>query len=96
MAAAALAAGADGLLIEVHHEPDMAWVDGPQSLTLEGFSHLMNRLRALAPAMGRWVAPGKVCENAGSHPMEELDLERPPRGGDVDSVGTKDREELQA
>jgi len=51
MAKAAVAAGADGLLIEVHPDPDHALSDGPQSLTLEGFADLMRELRALRSAM---------------------------------------------
>ena len=43
---AALAVGADGLIIEVHPDPDSALSDGPQSLTLEGFNALMQDLRA--------------------------------------------------
>jgi 3-deoxy-7-phosphoheptulonate synthase len=43
---AALAVGADGLMIEVHPDPDRALSDGPQSLTLEGFDALMRDLRA--------------------------------------------------
>lgn len=53
MAYAALAAGADGLLIEVHPEPDKALSDGAQSLTLEMFSEMMQKLRKLAPVVGR-------------------------------------------
>ena len=41
---AALAVGADGLLIEVHPDPEHALSDGPQSLTLEGFAELMRTL----------------------------------------------------
>ncbi len=96
MSAASLVAGADGLLIEVHHEPDMAWVDGPQSLTLQGFAHLMNRLRALAPAIGRWVAPGKARETTVLHPMEELSLEKAPREEGNQANGNESHEELQA
>ncbi|MGL4555822.1 MAG: 3-deoxy-7-phosphoheptulonate synthase, partial [Gemmataceae bacterium] len=48
MALAALAAGADGLLIEVHPEPDKAMSDGAQSLDFAGFSALMAQLRRLA------------------------------------------------
>jgi len=55
MALAAVAAGADGLLIEVHPHPDKALVDGPQSLSLEEFAQFMVKLRALAPAVGRVV-----------------------------------------
>ncbi len=53
MALAALACGADGLLIEVHPQPDEALSDGPQSLTLEQFGSLMAELRRIAPAVGR-------------------------------------------
>ncbi len=53
MAKAALAAGADGLIIEVHPHPDKALVDGNQSLSLEEFDRLMLELKALAPILGR-------------------------------------------
>jgi len=56
LARAAVAAGADGVLIEVHPEPDRAWSDGPQSLTPEMFATLMSELRALAPALSRGIA----------------------------------------
>ncbi len=53
MAAAGLAAGADGLLVEVHPDPPAAASDGPQSLTFEQFKSLMGRLHAVAAAAGR-------------------------------------------
>jgi 3-deoxy-7-phosphoheptulonate synthase len=53
MARAAVAAGADGLLIEVHNDPDHALSDGAQSLTPSEFSQLMNELRIIAPAVNR-------------------------------------------
>ena len=53
MARAAVAAGADGLLIEVHPDPDRALSDGPQSLHAEQFSELMDQLRRIAPVLGR-------------------------------------------
>jgi 3-deoxy-7-phosphoheptulonate synthase len=53
MARAAVAAGADGLIIEVHHDPDRALSDGAQSLRPEQFSDLMNQLRIIAPAVDR-------------------------------------------
>jgi 3-deoxy-7-phosphoheptulonate synthase len=53
MARAAVAAGADGLLIEVHNDPDHALSDGAQSLTPPEFSQLMNELRIIAPAVNR-------------------------------------------
>ena len=53
MARAAVAAGADGLLIEVHHEPDKALSDGPQSLYPEQFEQLMRDLYVIAPVVGK-------------------------------------------
>lgn len=58
MARAAVAAGADGLLIEVHPEPCKALCDGPQSLTPEDFDSLMAELRTVAAAVGRVVGGG--------------------------------------
>jgi 3-deoxy-7-phosphoheptulonate synthase len=52
MARAALALGADGLMVEVHPNPDKALSDGPQSLTPAQFTTLMESLRAIAPAVG--------------------------------------------
>jgi 3-deoxy-7-phosphoheptulonate synthase len=56
MARASLAAGADALLIEVHHDPDNAFSDGAQSLFPDQFVKLMDELRMIAPAVGRKVA----------------------------------------
>ncbi len=53
MSRAAVAAGADGLLIEVHPDPDHALSDGAQSLAPEQFVELMNQLRLVAAAVGR-------------------------------------------
>jgi 3-deoxy-7-phosphoheptulonate synthase len=53
MARAAVAAGADGLLIEVHPNPDKALSDGAQSLRPEQFDELMTQLKAIAAAVGR-------------------------------------------
>ncbi|HEY2595765.1 MAG TPA: hypothetical protein VGK33_17880, partial [Chloroflexota bacterium] len=52
----AAAAGADGLIIEVHPEPETALSDGPQSLTLEGFEALMHTLEQVLSAVGRPLA----------------------------------------
>ncbi len=56
MALAAVAAGADGLMIEVHPSPDNALKDGAQSLTFEHFDDLMKQLTPIAAAVGRTVA----------------------------------------
>jgi 3-deoxy-7-phosphoheptulonate synthase len=55
MALAGIAAGADGLLIEVHPQPEVALSDGPQSLKPGKFSALMKDLRRIAQAVGREV-----------------------------------------
>ena len=56
MARASLAAGADALLIEVHHDPDKALSDGAQSLFPDQFAKMMDALRMIATAVGRQVA----------------------------------------
>jgi len=55
MARAAVAAGADGLIIEVHCDPDHAWSDGAQSMFPVQFDRLMAELRIIAPAIGRSI-----------------------------------------
>ncbi|HVR38464.1 MAG TPA: 3-deoxy-7-phosphoheptulonate synthase, partial [Thermoanaerobaculia bacterium] len=50
-----VAAGGDGLLIEVHHEPEKAVCDGPQSLYPDQFARLMDELRIIVPAVGRTI-----------------------------------------
>ena len=53
MSLAAIAAGADGLIVEVHNDPKNALCDGAQSITPEQFSGLMDKLSVLAPCVGR-------------------------------------------
>jgi 3-deoxy-7-phosphoheptulonate synthase len=55
MAKAAIAAGADSLMIEVHPNPAKALSDGPQSLTPERFDRLMQELAVIGKAVGRWA-----------------------------------------
>lgn len=55
MSMAAVAAGADGLIIEVHPDPERARSDGPQQLTPDGFSQLMRDLDPLTKALGRRI-----------------------------------------
>ncbi len=64
VALAAIAAGADGLQIEVHPNPDQALSDGAQSLTPANFAKLMDRVRILGEAIGRPVAPRVEAERA--------------------------------
>jgi 3-deoxy-7-phosphoheptulonate synthase len=53
LAAAAIAAGADGVMVEVHHDPETALSDGPQSLRPEAFREMVGRLKGIAVAMGK-------------------------------------------
>jgi len=59
MARAAVAAGADGIMVEIHPNPDKALSDGPQSLPFEEFSLLMNRCRIIATTLGRRLGKAK-------------------------------------
>jgi 3-deoxy-7-phosphoheptulonate synthase len=52
-AKASVAAGADGIIIEVHPHPDEAWSDGRQSLKPEKFAQLVHDMKAIAQAVGR-------------------------------------------
>jgi 3-deoxy-7-phosphoheptulonate synthase len=56
MSLAAIASGADGLILEMHPEPAKALSDGPQSLTPEDLEHLMTQLYKIIPAVGRHIA----------------------------------------
>lgn len=55
MSLAAIAAGADGIMVEVHIDPDAALCDGPQALTVAQFDSMMVKLRAIASIVGRTV-----------------------------------------
>jgi len=65
MARAAVAAGADGLLIEVHNNPEKALSDGAQSLYPEQFESLMGELRIIAPVLGRALPLARVPAREG-------------------------------
>ncbi|HHJ53600.1 MAG TPA: 3-deoxy-7-phosphoheptulonate synthase, partial [Caldithrix abyssi] len=58
MARAAVAAGADGLMIEVHHDPEHALSDGAQSLYPDQFDELMKQIRVIAEVIGRRINGG--------------------------------------
>jgi len=64
LARAAIACGADGIIVEVHNDPDTALSDGRQSLTLAGFGEMMGQLRGIASAMGRQVAGRRQVQAA--------------------------------
>lgn len=62
LALASVAAGADGLIIEVHNDPPHALSDGAQSLTPAQFAALTARLREVAPLFGKTIAERKTAE----------------------------------
>ena len=66
MARAAVAAGADGLLIEVHNNPEKALSDGAQSLYPQQFDRLMGELRIIAPVLGRTLPLARPAVPQGS------------------------------
>jgi 3-deoxy-7-phosphoheptulonate synthase len=56
MARASVAAGADGIMVEVHHDPVRALSDGPQSLYPDQFAQMMKEIRLIAQAINRHIA----------------------------------------
>ena len=58
MSRAAIASGADGILVEVHNQPDKALSDGPQSLYPDQFARMMDELEQIAPVVGRSLPRG--------------------------------------
>ena len=63
---ASVAVGADGLIIEVHHQPDKALSDGMQSLYPDQFDELMAQVRQIAPVVGRTVASASSSDSCAS------------------------------
>ena len=64
MARAAVASGADGILVEVHHQPDKALSDGPQSIYPGQFATMMDEIQQIAPVVGRNLPRGIHIEAA--------------------------------
>ncbi len=79
MARAAIAAGADGLLIEVHHDPANALSDGPQSLFPEQFEQLMRDLYVIAPVVGKQLDFGYLDKAAAPLPLSSVRTDRQRR-----------------
>jgi 3-deoxy-7-phosphoheptulonate synthase len=69
---AAVAVGADGLIVEVHNQPDKALSDGMQSLYPDQFDELMAQVRQIAPVVGRTVGPA-----VGKNRIETLQTPEP-------------------
>jgi 3-deoxy-7-phosphoheptulonate synthase len=70
MARAAIAAGADGVIVEMHPNPDRALSDGAQSLHPDQFRSLVLELRKVAEAIGRRVTPTR--EGQGDHEPDRI------------------------
>jgi 3-deoxy-7-phosphoheptulonate synthase len=71
MARAAVAAGADALMIEVHHDPDNALSDGPQSLYPEQFGRLMRDIYTIAPVVGKQLDFDYLKKSELIHDLDE-------------------------
>ena len=71
----AAAAGADGLIIEVHPDPASALSDGPQSLTPESFRTLMTVLEPVVQAVGRWLAPPPLVRRDATPDVRRIGME---------------------
>jgi 3-deoxy-7-phosphoheptulonate synthase len=69
MARAAIATGADGVLVEVHHQPEKALSDGPQSIYPGQFAEMMNQIEQIAPVVHRTLSRGVhvVAATADAH-----------------------------
>ena len=92
MARAAIAAGADGLVIEVHHDPSKALSDGPQSLYPEQFEQLMRDLYVIAPVVNKQLDFGYIEKSRSSRPLASARGDRPLRAvfsGEVQAFAHK-------
>ncbi len=84
LARAAIAVGADGLIVEVHPDPDKAASDGRQSLTLDAFANLMKEVTSVAAAVGRTVSaqPARMGYGVGDRGQSnDNKLPRNAKGG---------------
>jgi 3-deoxy-7-phosphoheptulonate synthase len=88
MARAAIAAGADGLMIEVHHDPDRALSDGAQSLYPEQFGQLMRDIYVIAPVVGKQVDFSYLEKRAAPPAAAGAARSGPPRAALLGGAGT--------
>ncbi len=88
MARAAIAAGADGLMIEVHHDPDRALSDGAQSLYPEQFGQLMRDIYVIAPVVGKQVDFDYLEKSAAPSRSAVESHDGPPRAALLGGLGT--------
>ena len=84
MSLAAAAAGADGIIVEVHNEPEEAICDGPQALPTEGFADYAEQLRAVAGVAGKEMAARRLRPTAARPHSDEAGRARRRAGRRVD------------
>jgi len=88
MARAAIAAGADGLMIEVHHDPDNALSDGPQSLYPKQFGRLMRNIYVIAPVVGKQLDFGYLDKATAVSHLSKANGKGTQRAGFLGEIGT--------
>jgi len=88
MARAAIAAGADGLMIEVHHDPDNAFSDGDQSLYPKQFGQLMRNIYVIAPVVGKQVDFGYLDKATAVEHLSKAKGKGTQRAGFLGEIGT--------
>jgi prephenate dehydratase len=88
MARAAVAAGADGLMIEVHHDPDNALSDGAQSLYPKQFGRLMRNIYVIAPVVGKQLDFGYLDKASAVDHLKKARGQEVQNAGFLGEVGT--------
>ena len=88
MARAAIAAGADGLMIEVHHDPDHALSDGAQSLYPEQFGRLMRNIYVIAPVVGKQLDFEYLDKATAVDHLSKVEGDKGHRAGFLGQIGT--------
>jgi 3-deoxy-7-phosphoheptulonate synthase len=88
MARAAIAAGADGLMIEVHHDPDKALSDGAQSLYPDQFGRLMRNIYVIAPVVGKQLDFGYLDKAKAVDHLTKTQGDEAQRAGFLGEMGT--------
>jgi len=88
MARAAIAAGADGLMIEVHHDPDNALSDGAQSLYPKQFGRLMRNIYVIAPVVGKQLDFGYLDKATAVSHLSKAKGKGAQRAGFLGEIGT--------
>jgi hypothetical protein len=91
MARAAIACGADGILVEVHHQPEKALSDGPQSIYPDQFARMMDEIAQIAPVVASHPAPRHPRRSADRPCLMTASYERSQKLGCPEPAGTPAR-----